>query len=87
MYLYFLIAPYKEKQLFVQQALHAFVRMLNKVPDEEKLMRMIEEKGEAPIGYNFDLNEGKMKGIRINNSAIEAVEFTDKAVSFKVKKN
>ena len=36
MLLYFLIAPYKEKQIFVQQALHAFVKMLGEVPDEKK---------------------------------------------------
>lgn len=84
MLLYFLIAPYKEKQLFVQQALHAFVRMLGKMPDEEKLLEMIEDIEKAPISYNFNLNNGKMKGIEINSSAIEKIIFTENEVKIKI---
>ncbi len=68
MLLYFLIAPYKEKQIFVQQALHAFVKMLGKVPNEEKLLEMIENIDEALIGCNFNLNTGKMTGVEIKGS-------------------
>lgn len=32
--MYFLIDPYKDKQLFVQQALYAFLKMLNLIPKE-----------------------------------------------------
>ncbi len=68
MLLYFLIAPYKEKQIFVQQALHAFVKMLGKVPNEEKLLEMIENIDEALIGCNFNLNTGKTTGVEIKGS-------------------
>ncbi len=84
MLLYFLIAPYREKQAFVQQALHGFVKMLGKVPDEEKLLGMIENMEEAPVSFNFDLNTGKMKGFKINSSVIEQIEFTENKVNIKV---
>lgn len=84
MLLYFLIAPYKEKQLFVQQALHAFVKMIGKVPDEDKLLEMIENIKDAPIGYKFNLNTGKMTGVQINGSIIKEIEFKANEVNIKV---
>ena len=83
MLLYFLIAPYRKKQVFVQQALHTFVKMIDKVPDEDKLLELIENIEKAPIGYRFNLNTGKMTGIEINNSAIKEIEFTTNTVDIK----
>lgn len=84
MFLYFLIAPYKEKQLFVQQALHAFMRMIGKMPNEDKLLEMIDEIQKAPIGYNVNLNTGKMTGVQIDGSYIREIEFTANEVNIKV---
>jgi len=75
MLLYFLIAPYKEKQTFVQQVLHGFIKMIGKIPDETKLEELITNIDKAPIGYTVDLNSGKMKGIEIDRSIIEKITF------------
>ncbi len=84
MLLYFLIAPYKEKQLFVQQALHAFVKMIGKMPNEEKLMEMINEIDKAPIGFKVDLNTGEMAGVEIDGSIIKEIEFIENDVNIKL---
>lgn len=84
MLLYFLIAPYKEKQLFVQQALHAFVKMIGKMPDEEKLMEMINEIDKAPIAFKVDLNTGRMTEVDINGLIIKEIEFIENDVNLKL---
>ena len=78
MLLYFLIAPYREKQLFVQQALYAFIKMIGQVPNEDKLMEMIGDIGRAPIGLTMDLNEGKMT--KLTN---QQIELTANEITFK----
>jgi hypothetical protein len=78
MLLYFLIAPYREKQLFVQQALYAFVKMIGQVPNEDKLMEMIEDIGRAPVGLTVDLNEGKMTKLTDKQIELTANEITFK---------
>ncbi len=84
MLLYFLIAPYKEKQIFIQQALHAFVKMLGKIPQEDKLLEIINDKDQEPVSLNIDLNTGKIKGFEIQSSAIEHIEFKENEVTVKI---
>lgn len=81
MILYFLIAPYKEKQIFVQQALHAFVKMIGKVPNEEKLLEMIECIEPEPITCEVNLNTGKIVGIQVDGSVIKEVEYKDNEIN------
>ena len=84
MLIYFLIAPYKKKQVFIQQALHAFVKMLGKMPNEEKLLEMIENIEAAPVAYEINLNTGKLKGVQIDGSAIQEIQFTDNEINIKI---
>jgi hypothetical protein len=80
MLLYFLIAPYKEKQIFVQQALHAFVKMIGKIPNEAKLLEMIESIEPAPVECKINLNTGKIVGIQIDGSVIKEVEYKENEI-------
>jgi hypothetical protein len=80
MLLYFLIAPYKEQQIFVQQALHAFVKMIGKVPNEDKLLEMIESIEPAPVACEVNLNTGKMVGIQVDGSVIKEVEYKENEI-------
>jgi hypothetical protein len=75
MLLYFLIAPYTEKQVFIQQALHAFIKMIGKIPNEDKLLELIENIDEAPIGCTVDLNTGNIKNIEIDSSVVDKLPF------------
>ncbi len=84
MLLYFLIAPYKEKQVFVQQALHAFVKMIGKIPNEDKLLEMIDDIEPAPIACEINLNTGKMVGVQIDGSVIKEVEYKENEIKIKI---